>query len=426
MALYHFQPGPVFSSYVTAVKIFYSWQSDTPNNVGKAFIREALDIAVAEVQEILDLDDAARPIVDQDTAGVMGSPAVADTILSKIDEARVVVADVTLTGGTDEGKRLINSNVAIELGYALGVHGDIVLLKIMNTHYGAASDLPFDLRHRRWPVRFELSPDASSSDIRAARESLVLELRKIIEDYVESFRAPPEAFTPTPSTHNDGAYWRAGEPLATAEGIPTRGTTPAELRYERNQPLIYLRVWPAERINPLTAAQLNDYQHSSIEPLCGTVSGWSFDRNRFGVLTYDHDAEGDLRSTTQLFKTGEIWGVNARLLVPNDGYPNYVPTQAFEDRLHKSVQLYLHTARNHCNYPPRIHVQAGLVNVSDFRLAMSNTDLWGPIYEDVKVEATVDMESPETINAALLNIYNAVFEAAGRERPPNLYGFPEA
>jgi len=31
-----------------------------------------------------------------------------------------------------------------------------VLLKVMNTHYGPPDELPFDLRHRRWPVKYRI------------------------------------------------------------------------------------------------------------------------------------------------------------------------------------------------------------------------------------------------------------------------------
>lgn len=45
------------------MKVFYSWQSDTPNNVGRTFIREALEAAVAG----LDLQKAERPVIEVQT-----------------------------------------------------------------------------------------------------------------------------------------------------------------------------------------------------------------------------------------------------------------------------------------------------------------------------------------------------------------------
>src|SRR5579859_5811623 len=120
---YYSLPGLIlspFQHYPESMKIFYSWQSDTPKEVGKEFVRQALDAAVSG----LEINESERPVVDQDTAGVLGSPIIAETIFRKIRESSVIVVDVTLTGKTASNKPLINSNVAIELGYAIGVHGE--------------------------------------------------------------------------------------------------------------------------------------------------------------------------------------------------------------------------------------------------------------------------------------------------------------
>ena len=168
------------------MKIFYSWQTDTPNNIGKRFIREALDDAVSEISETMDLDEAERPNVDQDTQGVMGSPPIAETIFQKIRDSQVVVADVTIVGETPKNKKLINSNVAIELGYAHGHHGDHVLMTVMNIHYGSEEKLPFDLSHRRWPVRFDLAPGTTKTQRDAAKKTLAKEFSAILLLYLEN------------------------------------------------------------------------------------------------------------------------------------------------------------------------------------------------------------------------------------------------
>lgn len=403
------------------MKVFYSWQSDTPAKAGRTFVREALAAAIAG----LELEDAERPEIDQDTKGVLGSPVIADTIFQKIREAKVVVADVTLTGQTPDGKSLCNSNVAIELGYALGIHGDTILLKVMNTHYGSPEDLPFDLAHRRWPVQFNLSPDADTTERQKVREALAKELRQIFEQYVAASRSPPEVSSPTPSTYTPAAYWEKGEVLAE---VATRGRT-ASYQYGTDEPLVYLRIRPQEKIAPLTSQTLGDYSKSSIEPLCGGRGGWSWERNRYGLLTYAfHKDSTQLASTTQVFKSGEIWGVNNFLLA--DRLPDnqkYVPTVAYETGLQRSLDIYLKAARGNFGYPSKIVVESGLVNVSDFRLAIQGYELVGPIYDgDITVRAEVDMEKPDTITRALLKIYEQVFEAAGRPRPKNYNNFPSA
>lgn len=400
------------------MKVFYSWQSDTESKVNRAFIREALETAI----EGLGLEDAERPEVDQDTKGVLGSPPIADTIFRKIREANVVVADVTLTGQTASGKRLCNSNVAIELGYALGVHGHEVLLKVMNTNYGPPQDLPFDLAHRRWPVQYNLSPDAGPADRRKVRDALVHELRQILNAYLAANRAPADVFAPTPSTYNAAAYWQLGEGLVEVDTREGAGS----LAYAAEEPLVYLHIWPTERIPPLTSGILGDYSKSTMEPLCGGRNGWSWERNRHGVLTYaTYKDSPQLASSTQVFRSGEVWGVNNYLL--RDKEPRgqkYVPTVAYEQGLRSSLEIYLKAARDHFGYPARIMVESGLVNVADFKLAMSNY-FWGPIYNDVIVQAEIDLDTPDTVKAALLKIYEQVFDSAGRPRPKSHNNFPQ-
>jgi hypothetical protein len=51
------------------VKVFDSWQFDTPPKVDRTFTRDALQAAIAGLQ----LEDTERPEIDQDTEGVLGS-----------------------------------------------------------------------------------------------------------------------------------------------------------------------------------------------------------------------------------------------------------------------------------------------------------------------------------------------------------------
>jgi nucleoside 2-deoxyribosyltransferase len=143
------------------MKIFYSWQSDSPNNTNRGFIKNALDKAARELSIEL-LEEAERVEVTQDTQDVPGSPEIVATILRKIREADVFVGDVTLVGATDTGKKLMSSNVAIELGYAMAKDADGVgLVNVMNEAYGAFAELPFDLRNRRKPICYTLLAGAS-------------------------------------------------------------------------------------------------------------------------------------------------------------------------------------------------------------------------------------------------------------------------
>ena len=51
-----------------------------------------------------------------------------------------------------------NPNVLLEHGYALACLGDERLIGVMNSGTGGRAELlPFDLKHRRWPINYELT-----------------------------------------------------------------------------------------------------------------------------------------------------------------------------------------------------------------------------------------------------------------------------
>jgi hypothetical protein len=129
------------------MKIFWSWQSDNHQPSGRYFVRDILTQLAKELNG--EAEDAERPEseeeaddrakVDYDTFGVGGSPPIAETILGKIREAAVFVADVTSVGKTAGGKQLPNPNVMIELGYAMKVLSHQRIVLVMNTGEGATA-----------------------------------------------------------------------------------------------------------------------------------------------------------------------------------------------------------------------------------------------------------------------------------------------
>ena len=86
------------------MKIFWSWQSDTPGKTGRHFVRAALNEAIEQLrqpQQVEEPDEAARRDdlhVDAGREGVRGSPNLADIILEKIAASTCVIADVTPVG----------------------------------------------------------------------------------------------------------------------------------------------------------------------------------------------------------------------------------------------------------------------------------------------------------------------------------------
>jgi hypothetical protein len=81
--------------------------------------------------------------------GEMGTPHIAETIFTKIEHAKIFIADVSIINSDYKKRKTPNPNVLIELGYAARVLGWNKIICIYNTDYGTYDDLPFDLKYRR-------------------------------------------------------------------------------------------------------------------------------------------------------------------------------------------------------------------------------------------------------------------------------------
>lgn len=136
-----------------SLSVFWSWQSDLPSEATRSLIEEALKDAAKQVQRTT----ANIIAVDRDTKGEPGTPAIADTILRKIANADIFVWDASIVLRS-ESRSAPNPNVLLELGFAVAALGWDRVIGVMNTHFGSGEELPFDLRHRRWPIQYALPP----------------------------------------------------------------------------------------------------------------------------------------------------------------------------------------------------------------------------------------------------------------------------
>ena len=127
--------------------VFYSWQSDTPSSTNRSFVEKALNGALMRLHSDAELESALRDTeieLDKDTKGVAGSPPIVETILRKIEECAVFVADLTFVArslaglaNTAGAPRLVpNPNVLIEYGFALRCHSHAAVVGVMNTVFG--------------------------------------------------------------------------------------------------------------------------------------------------------------------------------------------------------------------------------------------------------------------------------------------------
>ncbi len=112
-------------------------------------------------------------------------PEIAQTILTKIEKSSLFLADVSFINNHLGQDRLTpNPNVLIELGYAAAKLGWEKIICVMNETYGAAEQLPFDIRHRRWPIRYRLNENDNGRD--ETRRELSEDIEYAIRSTIQS------------------------------------------------------------------------------------------------------------------------------------------------------------------------------------------------------------------------------------------------
>ena len=409
--------------------LFYSWQSDLPNNCNRGLIRRAIDDAVAQLNRELDVEDAVR--VDQDTQGEPGSPAIADTILRKIEECTVFIPDVTFIVGSGEARPTPNPNVMVEYGFALRVCGDSRILPVFNSALGRWEDLPFDMRHKRRPILYEANKEMSDEQRREARQELSKQLFAALQVMGEAnllgdVTGRTADFVPAEENDGLGASFLEPDELLgmDRDEMGRRGDSPLRLR---DGSKIYLRLWPTELRGEYGNVEVrNIVQAGQLRPMCsGRSGGWSYARNGYGAFSY-YTFRNDLESVvgvSQLFRTGEIWGIDTYLLSHTDQATNtrYIPTTMVISELTDTLGNYVGVARDTLGLTPPLGMKVGMAGIANYRLGVPLRrylhPYTGDVYEntieyDTRIES-YDIDAGE----CLAPFFDRMYDVAGVRRP---------
>ncbi len=426
------------------MKVFWSWQADTPGETGRFFVRDAIAAAIKKLKQAEDIEEPTeREVVDslhldQDRQGLPGSPDLARAILEKINRAGVVIADVTIVSkakGTTtterkrpKGRSFINPNVGIELGYALKAVSDERVLLVMNTHYGPSDELPFDLRHKGVSLLYDLPPDADKEAIEGARAQLVARLVPALRHYVTAIAdEAPVTFNRWPAKRSPAFFFNADEVLAKV-GVRNVDEAGFMMTAER---AVSLRLIPRKRpTGPISPRQLSQLVDPSLGAFWIRGFGGLTTLNEYGAIVYEpttHNSEfNEMRALTQVFQTGEIWGVNAHLLRDRGDFPDalLLPALVFEKTCFDTLHRYINFARDKLGLEPPFEFEGALQGVKGANLWFQYQNV-GPIHqESITYRTVLKTTDDNAINAALLGFFQEVYDQTPYARPSDLFGFP--
>ena len=299
-----------------APRIFWSWQSDKSPKTCRSFIRQCLADAINEIASSHDLNDADRPEIDHDTKGERGMADITNTILNKIADAAVFVADLTPIGQSEAKKWLPNPNVMIELGWAMHRPGWERVIGVLNTAHGASvEDLPFDIR-QRCIITYVLEDGSGIDAKKAVCEKLTKELKAAIlvnlEDRAEDLAAAINITGVAAKEDNPSIWASAEESLTHGDAFGRSNKQDIGIA---DVPRAYMRVipsgWSGDAPSISDIAKL--HQSAAVDAPSTGASDGDFGATEEGYVRYwvTDRPEGELAQTsgmTMYFEdTGEFW-----------------------------------------------------------------------------------------------------------------------
>lgn len=417
------------------MKVFWSWQSDTPGKTGRHFVRSCLLAAINRIQvsdEVLEPTEreaVGAMHLDQDRQGVTGSPDLANLILEKIKASDVFVADVTPVsripakrGSEDEQKpekRNMNPNVAIELGYALSTVTSEAVLMILNLHYGKREHLPFDLAHKAGPLTYKLAPDAATDAIERERAKLTGQLVEALRPFIKRVsKVVATPHVPFPFSGSPAFYFDRAQPLITTTNWS--GQT-IEHRYDSDR-AFYLRLLPLTQFPSFPKNVLvQNIQQANLCTLTRSPGGGSARPNQWGGVVFedDHSQEGLLRRSTQVFQSGELWGISTEFINQRGDFM-YIATGAVEQMFRYALPQYLDFASNKLGLGPTVRVVAGGSGLQGTKLAMASetgTHFQPLLGDSFQYSSDVQLNNSGACSDFLAAFFGEMWDLSGLARP---------
>jgi hypothetical protein len=397
--------------------VFYAWQSDTLERLNRHLIRFALNLAAKNISD--DPTTHVRVRIDADTEDVLGHVPVTDTILKKIAVCDAFVPDLTFVALTEVGKLVPNPNVMLEYGYALRAKSHSVMIPVMNTAYGPAEKLPFDMAHLRHPLQYELPATATNAERRTARKALTEEFERILRLMIAEAPIQHTApFQEAQSAASPAFFFPCGTSIATF-GFPGE-----QEYYFEGDKAIYLRLFPkySDGQPRLGRARLKSllFDRRVANPMSATIGGIA-SANDYGWIAIDPRYNNITQGITQAFPTGELWGINSqvfsqvamrRTIVSQEEVATAFSIIGAEKVYTRTLENYVSMATSEMKLNAPFVVELGAVELKGVYMAAPHPEFSGGHYYGPIREASLirQFDLQDTRRPALLDILRQFFD----------------
>jgi hypothetical protein len=323
-------------------------------------------------------------------------------------------------------KKLINANVAIELGYALGTIGDKALLMVMNEHYGTREDLPFDLKAKAGPILFRLAPEATKEEIATESRKLTAQLKEAValclRNKVEEIRQTTP-FHAAEEKDGPARFRGRGEAIGIRSDGLQFGMGSEDPVFLVDGPTMWLRIMPSFALNKRWASHELRKQALSgsfdLWPISegSTIYGIRAD-DGFGVCAPYPQGSTQATSVVFAFESGEVWSMDTDQLQFQSKIP--FVEEIFVSRL----ESYARFLANLGIKPPYRWV-CGMTGVKGYRLTVPTPNGFiNPMAKPQCLSETIKkggvFDGKGSVQSSLLPFFDEIFHRCGIPRPGHL------
>lgn len=256
--------------------------------------------------------------------------------------------------------------MAIEYGFALRKLTDSAVIGVMNEAYGDPKDLPFDIIHKRWPVRYRLVEGATKAEIDAVRKQLKSQFVTALKGFIDKPDVDEPTFDEMQAQDGKTLYFKRGEALGYCNQI-------GDDMYMPFLDVLFMRLIPTKPLaRPVSEKAMlsTAYKYGAMGSQPGTIPI----TNQYGAMCFSPaGATNKVDALTQYFPNGEVWAINADIMRQGNRANEkcYLVTSAEQAFMH-TLNGGLHYLKNVAGANMPIKVVAGVIGMKGRVLAIAS------------------------------------------------------
>ena len=336
--------------------------------------------------------------------------------------------DLTFVGKTDGKRLLLNPNVLVEYGWALKEVTYSRIVPVMNSAFGEPSweTMPFDMRHLRHPLTYYLKEDtpveerskikSELSDKLSAAIELIIKKNLITEVKRVQYKGVSATTKPSTFLKPNETFTEAGRFHAVKKKVFVPDTQHLFLRLIPSIPLSNIKT-SKQAYDLALAGNLTSLG-------VGPVSS-SYGRNKHGSHIC-HVEDDKALNLTQLFKTGELWGIDAdtidkeKVMNWSEADFGYLPCTSLERAFLYTLKNYLKFAAETLKLHLPLRFVAGVTDVEGYRMALPpgfGERFAGLVVDDNIIHEGTITDYDVKATDILRPFFEYLWEECGLERP---------